>query len=57
MLDDGAAAVGAVRGRRALQPHGILVEREFDLRIRQEPERLADVLWDGDLPFARDARR
>src|SRR5450756_1133799 len=30
---------------------------ELHLGVGQQPEALADVLWDGDLPFAGDAHR
>src|SRR5450830_1337661 len=30
---------------------------ELRLGVGQQPEALADVLWDGDLPFAGDAHR
>src|SRR5688572_28946459 len=54
VLDDFTPAGAMARAVHFRNPHGVSVDREFDLRVGKEPKLLANVHWNGDLSLARD---
>lgn len=57
VLDERESAARLLRRPRLAHPHRVAVDLELHLGIREQPELLPDVLRDGDLALAGDARQ